>query len=136
MNSISRIHSKNTDELSHCVIVNSIEILFFKIVFLKCPNQYRNPIFPKNRISSLVLNIFTDFIAVKYKFVYNSPIRIQDLINSKLELSNLTGFQNLSGLVSDFIKSAFLNNSQLTSLPPPVNSVAAIHSKDYHFPSL
>jgi len=36
-------------------------------------------------------------------------LRIQDLINPKLELSNLTGFQNLSGLVSAFIKSAFLS---------------------------
>jgi hypothetical protein len=35
--------------------------------------------------------------------------RIQDLINPKLDLSNLTGFENLSGLVSGFIKSAFLN---------------------------
>ena len=41
-------------------------------------------------------------------FELHCLLRSQDLINPKLELSNLTGFQNLSGLVSYFIKSAFL----------------------------
>jgi len=41
--------------------------------------------------------------------MFRKIIELRILINPKLDLLNLTGFQNLSGLVSDFIKFAFLN---------------------------
>jgi len=63
---------------------------YFKILESKFLGT--NTIFSKNGIC-VILEIY---------------LRIQDLINPKLDLSNLTGFENLSGLVSGFIKSLLL----------------------------
>ena len=49
-------------------------------------------------------------------------VRIQDLINPKFDLSNL------SGLVSGFIKSAFLNDNAL--IDKPVHQVSPYLTKD------